>query len=77
MKEDTTGGVHVTVYRVKNLQSPAKKWKIEKNAQQLYMTGAVVLYQVGGNIVIYRLLKTVGKLKSQGFEYSLLFAGQF
>ena len=58
MKEDTTGGVHVTVYRVKNLHSPAKKWKIEKNAQQLYMTGAVVLYQVGKIVNIYRFLST-------------------
>jgi len=34
------------VGRVKNLTSPAKKWKLEKNAQQLYLTGTVVLYQV-------------------------------
>ena len=33
-------------FRVKNLMNPGKKWKLEKNAQQLYMTGTVVLYQV-------------------------------
>jgi hypothetical protein len=33
-------------FRLKDLRSPAKKWKLEKNAQQLYMTGTVVLYQV-------------------------------
>ena len=31
---------------MKDLRSPAKKWKLEKNAQQLYMTGTVLLYQV-------------------------------
>jgi len=45
LQEDTQYGVNVAVYRLKNLHSPAKKWKIEKNAQQLYMTGAVILYQ--------------------------------
>ena len=33
-------------FRVKDLRNPAKKWKLEKNAQQLYMTGTVLLYQV-------------------------------
>jgi len=45
LKEDTTAGVNVAVYRLKNFSSQAKKWKVEKNAQQLYMTGTVVLYQ--------------------------------
>ena len=52
------GGLQVTYFldiqdskpfhhsRVKDLRSPAKKWKLEKNAQQLYMTGTVLLYQV-------------------------------
>ena len=33
-------------FRLKNLKDPAKKWKLEKNAQQLYMTGTVIRYQV-------------------------------
>jgi len=45
LTEDTSAGVTVAVYRVKNLQNPAKKWKIEKNAAQLFMTGTVLLYQ--------------------------------
>jgi len=63
VKEDTTGGVHVTVYRVKNLHSPAKKWKIEKNAQQLYMTGAVVLYQDVNVVVVEGGPKQMKKYK--------------
>jgi len=51
LQEDTSAGVTVSVYRVKNLQNPAKKWKIEKNAAQLFMTGTVLLYQ-DVNIVV-------------------------
>jgi len=52
LKEDTSFGVHVAVYRLKNLHNPAKKWKLEKNAQQLYMTGTVVLYQDVNVVVV-------------------------
>jgi len=51
LKEDVTSGINVAVYRVKDLRNPAKKWKLEKNAQQLYMTGTVLLYQ-DVNIVV-------------------------
>ena len=36
---------------MKDLRNPAKKWKLEKNAQQLFMTGTVLLYQ-DVNIVV-------------------------
>ena len=51
IKEDTTLGVHVSVYRVLNLSNPAKKFKIETNAKQLMMTGIAVLYK-NINIVV-------------------------
>ena len=51
LKEDTTLGVHVSVYRVLNLSNPAKKFKIETNAKQLMMTGIAVLYK-NINIVV-------------------------
>lgn len=44
-KEDTSVGVHVTVYRLLNLHNPAKKFKIEANIKQLLMTGVVVIYK--------------------------------
>eukprot|EP00088_Acartia_fossae_P062711 TRINITY_DN75900_c0_g1_i1.p1 TRINITY_DN75900_c0_g1~~TRINITY_DN75900_c0_g1_i1.p1 ORF type:complete len:230 (+),score=42.17 TRINITY_DN75900_c0_g1_i1:29-718(+) len=52
LKEDTSAGVSVAVYRLKNLSNPAKKWKLEKNCQQLYMTGTVVLYQDVNVVVV-------------------------
>jgi len=52
LKEDTSGGVHVAVYRIKNLSLPARKFKIETNAKQLYMTGCVVLYEDVNVVVV-------------------------
>ncbi|XP_039256468.2 U4/U6 small nuclear ribonucleoprotein Prp3-like [Styela clava] len=45
LKEDVSSGVHVAIYRVKSLRDPAKKFKIEANSNQLYMTGCVVLFK--------------------------------
>jgi U4/U6 small nuclear ribonucleoprotein PRP3 len=46
LQEDTAGsGVHVAVYRVLELGNPAKKFKLETNAKQRYMTGTVVLHK--------------------------------
>ncbi|KPM11947.1 U4/U6 small nuclear ribonucleoprotein Prp3-like protein [Sarcoptes scabiei] len=51
IKEDTNTGVYVTVYRVLNLNNPAKKFKIEANIKQLLMTGVVVIYK-NVNVVV-------------------------
>ncbi|XP_001509322.2 U4/U6 small nuclear ribonucleoprotein Prp3 [Ornithorhynchus anatinus] len=45
LKEDLSHGVHLSVYRVRNLSDPAKKFKVEANAGQLFLTGVVVLHQ--------------------------------
>ncbi|KAL0985209.1 hypothetical protein UPYG_G00154120 [Umbra pygmaea] len=45
LKEDLSLGVHITVYRIRNLHNPAKKFKVEANANQLYLTGTVVLHR--------------------------------
>jgi len=52
IKEDTSLGVNVAVYRVLNLINPAKKFKVEANAKQLLMTGVVVLYRNVNVIVV-------------------------
>lgn len=52
VKEDTSLGVHVAVYRVLSLHDPAKKFKVEMNAKQLQMTGAIVLYKNINVIVV-------------------------
>ncbi|XP_018590550.1 U4/U6 small nuclear ribonucleoprotein Prp3 isoform X1 [Scleropages formosus] len=51
LKEDLSHGVHIAVYRIRNLTNPAKKFKVEANASQLYLTGTVVLHR-DVNIVV-------------------------
>ncbi|XP_031571014.1 U4/U6 small nuclear ribonucleoprotein Prp3-like [Actinia tenebrosa] len=45
LKEDTSLGVHVAVFRVNDLHSQQKKYKVDINAQQYYLKGCVVLYR--------------------------------
>uniref|UniRef100_A0A3Q3GX09 U4/U6 small nuclear ribonucleoprotein Prp3 n=1 Tax=Labrus bergylta TaxID=56723 RepID=A0A3Q3GX09_9LABR len=52
LKEDLTDGVHIAVYRIRNLQNPAKKFKVEANANQLYLTGTVVLHRDVNLVVV-------------------------
>ena len=63
LKEDTSGGVHVAVYRIKNLSNPARKFKVETNAKQLYMTGCVVLYEDVNVVVVEGGPKQLKKYK--------------
>lgn len=45
IKEDTSLGVYVSIYRIRDLHDLAsKKFKIETNAKQLFLTGCVMLY---------------------------------
>jgi len=44
LKEDTSDGVHVVVYKLRTMRDPAKKFKVEKNSNQLYMTGCTLLH---------------------------------
>ena len=39
-------------FRVKNLSDSAKKYKVETNAKQLYMTGCVILYEDVNVVVV-------------------------
>uniref|UniRef100_A0A182JR22 Uncharacterized protein n=1 Tax=Anopheles christyi TaxID=43041 RepID=A0A182JR22_9DIPT len=53
MKEDTTLGVHVAVYRIRDLQDQqSKKFKVETNAKQLFLTGACVLFRDCSVVVV-------------------------
>ncbi|KPU78915.1 uncharacterized protein Dana_GF23600, isoform B [Drosophila ananassae] len=46
LREDTSCGVHVSVYRIRDLQdNQSKKFKVETNAKQLQMTGSVALFR--------------------------------
>lgn len=63
LKEDLTDGVHIAVYRIRNLQNPAKKFKVEANANQLYLTGTVVLHKDSNIVVVEGGPKSQKKFK--------------
>ncbi|XP_038567277.1 U4/U6 small nuclear ribonucleoprotein Prp3 isoform X1 [Micropterus salmoides] len=63
LKEDVTNGVHIAVYRIRNLQNPAKKFKVEANANQLYLTGTVVLHRDVNLVVVEGGPKSQKKFK--------------
>lgn len=63
LKEDLTDGVHIAVYRIRNLQNPAKKFKVEANANQLYLTGTVVLHKDVNLVVVEGGPKSQKKFK--------------
>ncbi|CAF1047337.1 unnamed protein product [Adineta ricciae] len=51
-REDTTTGVHAAVYRVRYLDDPSHRFKIETNCKQLHMTGCVVTWKDVNIIVV-------------------------
>lgn len=63
LKEDISQGVHVAVYRVRSLTNPAKKFKVEANANQLYLTGVVVLHKDVNVVVVEGGPKSQKKFK--------------
>ncbi|XP_068614681.1 U4/U6 small nuclear ribonucleoprotein Prp3 [Brachionichthys hirsutus] len=63
LREDLTHGVHLAVYRIRNLQNPAKKFKVEANASQLYLTGTVVLHRDVNLVVVEGGPKSQKKFK--------------
>uniref|UniRef100_A0A3P8UUE3 U4/U6 small nuclear ribonucleoprotein Prp3 n=1 Tax=Cynoglossus semilaevis TaxID=244447 RepID=A0A3P8UUE3_CYNSE len=63
LKEDISDGVHIAVYRIRNLQNPAKKFKVEANASQLYLTGTVVLHRDVNLVVVEGGPKSQKKFK--------------
>lgn len=54
------------MYRIRNLQNPAKKFKVEANANQLYLTGTVVLHR-DVNLVVVEGGKKQAHVTGTGF----------
>lgn len=46
LQEDTSKGVSVAVFRVKNFQNPKHRFKVDVNAQQLFLSGIGKLFYV-------------------------------
>ncbi|XP_022081953.1 U4/U6 small nuclear ribonucleoprotein Prp3-like [Acanthaster planci] len=52
LKEDTSSGIHVSVYCIRDLSNPAKRFKIEANANQLHMTGMAISHKDVNVVVV-------------------------
>lgn len=52
LKEDTSTGVNVSVYRIKDLSNQSKRFKVETNAKQLFMTGICILFRDCNVVVV-------------------------
>ncbi|KAG5324296.1 PRPF3 protein, partial [Pseudoatta argentina] len=64
LKEDTSLGVYVSVYRIRDLiNNASKKFKVETNAKQLYLTGCVMLFRDCNVVVVEGGAKQQAKYK--------------
>ncbi|XP_023316106.1 U4/U6 small nuclear ribonucleoprotein Prp3 [Trichogramma pretiosum] len=64
IKEDTSLGVHVAVFRIRDLiNNASKKFKVETNAKQLYLTGCVMLFRDCNVVVVEGGQKQLSKYK--------------
>ncbi|XP_022644117.1 U4/U6 small nuclear ribonucleoprotein Prp3-like isoform X2 [Varroa jacobsoni] len=63
IQEDTSLGVHVSLYRILSLTSQSKRFKVETNAKQLQMTGCVLLFRNVNLVVVEGGPKQQAKFK--------------
>ncbi|KAG0239538.1 pre-mRNA processing factor 3-domain-containing protein [Mortierella sp. GBAus27b] len=61
--EDIAKGIHVSLYRINDLSHPQKKFKVDKNAQQLGLTGMVLLYPTFTMVVVEGGQKSITQYK--------------
>nr|CDS15572.1 U4:U6 small nuclear ribonucleoprotein Prp3 [Echinococcus granulosus] len=52
IREDTSVRTYVAVYRVRDLTNPAHRFKVETNANQLFMTGLVAMHSDCNVIIV-------------------------
>ncbi|KAF9435996.1 hypothetical protein BGZ76_005081 [Entomortierella beljakovae] len=61
--EDLSKGIHVNLYRVNDLSHPQKKFKVDKNAEQLGLTGIVLMYPTYTIVVVEGGAKSINQYK--------------
>eukprot|EP00049_Salpingoeca_infusionum_P014325 m.267693 g.267693 ORF g.267693 m.267693 type:complete len:558 (+) comp15645_c0_seq6:2013-3686(+) len=63
LEEDVEGGVTVAVFRVRSLRNESHKFKVDKNAKQLNLTGVAVMTDGANVIVVEGGPKSIKKYK--------------
>ncbi|KAF9361367.1 hypothetical protein BGX26_003879 [Mortierella sp. AD094] len=62
-EEDVAKGIHVSLYRINDLSHPQKKFKVDKNAEQLGLTGIVLMYPTFTIVVVEGGSKSINSYK--------------
>ncbi|KAI1316014.1 hypothetical protein EDD11_010539 [Mortierella claussenii] len=62
-EEDLAKGIHVSLYKINDLSHPQKKFKVDKNAEQLGLTGVVLMYPTFTMVVVEGGSKSINQYK--------------
>ena len=63
LKEDVSCGVHIAVFRVHDLSNQAIRFKVDMNAQQLHLTGRLLLFRENNLVIVEGGPKGLKKFK--------------
>ncbi|KAI7827048.1 pre-mRNA processing factor 3-domain-containing protein [Gamsiella multidivaricata] len=62
-EEDVSKGIYVNLYKINDLSHPQKKFKVDKNAGQLGLTGIVLMYPTFTMVVVEGGHKAINQYK--------------
>ncbi|KAF9132093.1 hypothetical protein BGW39_000812 [Mortierella sp. 14UC] len=62
-EEDVAMGIHVSLYKINDLSHPQKKFKVDKNATQLGLTGVVLMYPAFSIVLVEGGHKAIDQYK--------------
>ncbi|KAG0273493.1 hypothetical protein BGZ95_010692 [Linnemannia exigua] len=62
-EEDIAKGIHVSLYKINDLSHPQKKFKVDKNATQLGLTGVVLMYPAFSIVLVEGGHKAIDQYK--------------
>ncbi|KAG0300606.1 hypothetical protein BGZ98_009046 [Dissophora globulifera] len=61
--DDLAKGIHVSLYKINDLSHPQKKFKVDRNAIQLGLTGVVLIYPTFSMVVVEGGQKAINQYK--------------
>ncbi|KAF8934498.1 U4/U6 small nuclear ribonucleoprotein Prp3 [Dissophora ornata] len=62
-EEDVSKGIYVTLYKINDLSHPQKKFKVDRNAVQLGLTGIVLIYPTFSMVIVEGGHKSINQYK--------------
>ncbi|KAF9922883.1 hypothetical protein FBU30_006980 [Linnemannia zychae] len=62
-EDDVAKGIHVSLYKINDLSHPQKKFKVDRNAAQLGLTGVVLMYPTFSIVLVEGGKKAINQYK--------------